>query len=79
MSESRDAEISAAIDDLVTGEMSREDFVRRATVLGLSMTAIGGMIAAAGGWVGAAQARPFGGQTVCILIAAEGDEKGVKD
>jgi multiple sugar transport system substrate-binding protein len=69
------------IDGLVSGEMSREQFIRRATLLGLSTAAIGGMLAAAGKAT-AADLRAAGalaGTTVSILVAAEGDDKGVKD
>ncbi len=81
----RDAEVIDAIERVVTGEMTRGDFVKRATVLGLSASAIGGILAAAGGRVETAgaslagSAQPFAGQTVSILVAAEGDDKGVKD
>src|SRR5436305_282534 len=74
----RDAEAGDAIGDLVTGTMSRDDFIRRMTVLGFSATAIGGMLAGAG-VAGAATDRRFAGQTVSILVAAEGDDKGVQD
>jgi len=74
----RDAEAGDAIGDLVTGTMSRDDFIRRMTLLGFSATAIGGMLAGAG-VAGAATDRRFAGQTVSILVAAEGDEKGVQD
>jgi len=74
----RDAEAGDAIGDLVTGSMSRDDFIRRMTLLGFSATAIGGMLAGAGK-AEAATDRSFAGKTVSILVAAEGDEKGVKD
>ena len=51
MSESIDRHEGAtmdAIEGLVTGEMSRDDFIKRLTVLGFSASAIGGMLAAAG-------------------------------
>ncbi len=69
------------IQGMVTGRLSREEFVKRAAVLGFSMTAIGSMLAAAGkaGAGGFGAAMPYAGQTVSILVAAEGDEKGVKD
>ena len=67
-----------AIDGLVTGEMSRDDFIKRAALLGLSASAIGGILAAAGK-ADAATGRAFAGQTVSILVAAEGDDKGVRD
>jgi len=67
-----------AIDGLVTGQMSRQEFVKRATFLGLSASAIGSILAAAGK-ASAAAGRAYAGQTVNILIAAEGDDKGVRD
>ena len=36
------------VGGLVSGQMSRDEFIRRAGLLGLSATAIGGMLAAAG-------------------------------
>jgi multiple sugar transport system substrate-binding protein len=69
------------VGELVTGQLSREDFIKRAGMLGFSMTAIGGMLAAAGKATAADYelAKQFAGATVSILIAAEGDEKGVRD
>src|SRR5713226_842178 len=67
-----------AIGGLVSGEMSREDFVKRMGLLGFSATAIGGMLAAAGK-ADASAGRAFAGKTVSILVAAEGDDKGVQD
>jgi multiple sugar transport system substrate-binding protein len=67
-----------AVEGLVTGEMSRDDFIKKAALLGFSATAIGGMLAAAGK-ADAAAGRAFADQTVSILVAAEGDEKGVRD
>jgi multiple sugar transport system substrate-binding protein len=69
------------IDGLVSGEMGRDQFIRRATLLGLSTTAIGGILAAAGKATAAdlGAARSLAGTTVNILVAAEGDEKGVRD
>jgi multiple sugar transport system substrate-binding protein len=81
MSESidrRDAATMDAIDRLVTGRMNRQDFVKRATALGLSIGAIGSILAAAGK-ASAAEGKAFAGTTVNILIAAEGDDKGVHD
>lgn len=69
------------IDGLVSGEMSRDQFIRRATLLGLSASAIGGMLAAAGKAT-AADLRAAGalaGGTVNLLVPAEGAEKGVQD
>ncbi len=73
-----DAEAMDAIEGLVTGQMSREGFIKRAAVLGFSASAIGSMLAAAGK-ASAADSRAFAGTTVNILIAAEGDDLGVKD
>jgi multiple sugar transport system substrate-binding protein len=81
MSESidrHDAATMDAIEGLVTGQMSRQGFMKRAAVLGFSASAIGSMLAAAGK-ASAADSRIFAGQTVNILIAAEGDDLGVKD
>ena len=81
MSESidrRDTATKDAIDGLITGQMSRQEFVKRATFLGLSAGAIGSILAAAGK-ASAAEVRAFAGTTVNILIAAEGDDKGVHD
>ena len=69
------------IDELVSGEMGREQFIRRATMLGISATAIGGMLAAVGKAT-AADTRAAGslaGSTVNLLVAAEGDQLGVQD
>ena len=44
----RNAETMDVIGGLVTGQLSREEFIRRAGMLGFSMTAIGAMLAAAG-------------------------------
>ena len=67
------------IGGLVSGETSREEFIKRAGMLGLSATAIGGMLLAAGKATAAdaRAARGLAGDTVNLLIAAEGDEKGV--
>jgi len=81
MSESIDRKDLAtmdAIEGLVTGRMSRQDFVRRATALGLSAGTIGAILAGAGKAT-AAEERRFAGQSVNFLIAAEGDDKGVHD
>src|SRR5712692_12067682 len=67
-----------AIEGLVTGRMSRQAFVKRATVLGFSAGTIGAILAAAG-QASAAEGRRLAGTTVNILIAAEGDDKGVHD
>lgn len=47
---------NALIDDLASGEMDRQEFIRRASVLGLSMSAIGVALGAFGG-----AAPAFGG------------------
>jgi multiple sugar transport system substrate-binding protein len=67
-----------AIGGLVSGEISRDVFIKRMTLLGFSATAIGGMLAAAGK-ADASAGRAFAGKTVHILVAAEGDDKGVQD
>src|SRR5207302_1138207 len=64
--------------ELVGAEISREAFVKRMAMLGFSASAIGGMLAAAGK-ADASAGRAFAGKTVSILIAAEGDDKGVQD
>jgi len=74
----RDAEAGDAIGDLVSGAMSRDDFIRRMGMLGFSATAIGGMLTAAG-VADAATDRRLAGKSVSILVAAEGDDKGVHD
>src|SRR5580765_1883713 len=74
----RDGATMDLIDSLVTGEMGRDDFFKRMAVLGFSASAIGGILAAAGK-ADAAAGRAFAGTTVNILIAAEGDDLGVKD
>src|SRR5712691_8632782 len=76
--ESRDSATMEAIDGLVTGQLTRQDFVKKAAVLGFSATAIGSMLAAAGK-ASAADSRLYAGKTVNILIAAEGDDLGVQD
>lgn len=77
----RDAAIFDAIEGMVTGQMSRNDFVKRAGALGLSASAIAGILVGAGKASAADQrrARQFAGTTVNILVAAEGDDKGVHD
>jgi len=81
MSESmdrRDGATMDAVQELVSGQLSRQDFVRRAAAMGLSASTIGAILAGAGK-ASAAEQRRFAGSTVNILIAAEGDEKGVHD
>jgi multiple sugar transport system substrate-binding protein len=74
----RDGATMDVIEGLVTGDMSRDDFIKRMAVLGFSASAIGGMLAAAGK-ADAAAGRAFAGKSVSILVAAEGDDKGVRD
>jgi multiple sugar transport system substrate-binding protein len=80
----RDAATMDAIEELVTGSMGRDEFIKRLTYLGFTTSAIGGMLAAAGK-AGAgvdrlySEARPYQGATVRILVVAEGDDKGVRD
>jgi multiple sugar transport system substrate-binding protein len=74
----RDEATMDVIDGLVTGEMGRDDFIKRMAVLGFSASAIGGILAAAGK-ADASAGRAFAGKTISILVAAEGDDKGVKD
>jgi len=76
--ESRDSATMEAIDGLVTGQLTRQDFMKRAALLGFSASAIGSILAAAGK-ASAADSRLYAGKTVNILIAAEGDDLGVKD
>lgn len=69
------------VGGLVSGQMGRDEFIKRAGLLGLSATAIGGMLAAAGkanaGDLRAASR--LAGSTVNLLIPAEGADKGVRD
>src|SRR2546428_11790523 len=74
----RDGATMDGIEGLVTGEMSRDDFIKKMALLGFSASAIGGMLAAAGK-ADAAAGRAFAGKTISILVAAEGDDKGVRD
>jgi len=69
------------VGGLVSGQMSRDEFVKRAGLLGLSVTAIGGMLVAAGKATAADEraARGLAGGTVNLLIPAEGADKGVRD
>ena len=69
------------IDELVSGEMTRDQFIRRATMLGISATAIGGMLTAAGKATAAdlKVAGSLAGGTVNLLVPAEGAEKGIQD
>lgn len=69
------------VDGLASGRISRDEFVKRAGLLGLSTTAIAGMLAAAGkATAGDLQhTRRLAGSTVNLLVPAEGADKGVKD
>jgi multiple sugar transport system substrate-binding protein len=80
--EQGDLHVMDTIDKVVTGEFTRQQFVKRATALGLSATAIGGILAALGDQAEAAVAgaeRLYAGQSINLLVAAEGDDKGVQD
>jgi multiple sugar transport system substrate-binding protein len=69
------------VTGLAAGQMSRDEFIKRAVGAGLSVTAIGGMLAAAG--VANAgdlrEARRLAGGTVNFLVPAEGAQVGVQD
>lgn len=78
-SDRHDSAAGDAIGGLVSGEMSRDEFIKRMGLLGFSASAIGGMLMAAGKADAASTAQPFAGKTISILVAAEGDEKGVQD
>ena len=69
------------VGGLVTGQMGRDEFIKRAALLGLSATAIGGMLAAAGKATAGdlRSASHLAGGTVNLLIPAEGADKGVRD
>ena len=69
------------IEQLVSGEITRDTFVKRAALLGLSAAGIGGVLVGAGKATAADRvaARGLAGGVVNMLVAAEGDEKGVKD
>ena len=84
MSESIDrgeGEAVHAIEDLAAGRINREQFIKKAGALGISAGAIGAMLAVAGRGQAAdlRNLRRYAGETVNMLIAAEGDEKGVAD
>ncbi|RDI73756.1 Bacterial extracellular solute-binding protein [Gaiella occulta] len=76
-----DTAIMDAVEGVASGQLSRSDFLRRAGMLGLSAATIGAVLAAAGKATAAdlVDARAFAGDTVRMLIVAEGDEKGIKD
>lgn len=69
------------VTGLASGQMSRDEFIKRAATIGLSATAIGGMLAAAG--VATAgdlrEARRLAGTTVNFLVPAEGAQLGVQE
>ena len=69
------------VGGLVSGEMGRDEFIKRAALLGLSATAIGGMLAAAGKATAGdlRSASRLAGTTVNLLIPAEGADQGVRD
>jgi multiple sugar transport system substrate-binding protein len=69
------------VGGLVSGQMSRDEFVKRAGFLGISASAIGGMLVAAGKATAADEraARGLAGGTVNLLIPAEGADKGVRE
>ena len=73
-----DAATMDAIEGMVTGRLTRDDFIKRAAALGFGASAIGGMLAAAGRASGSGFEQ-YAGTTINILVAAEGDEKGVQD
>jgi multiple sugar transport system substrate-binding protein len=69
------------VGGLASGEMSRDEFIKRAGMIGLSATAIGGMLAAAGKATAGDlhEARRLAGSTVNFLVPSEGAQLGVKD
>lgn len=69
------------VGGLVSGAMGRDEFIKRAALLGLSATAIGGMLAAAGKATAGdlRSASRLAGTTVNLLIPAEGADQGVRD
>lgn len=69
------------VTGLVSGKMSRDEFIKRAGLLGLSATAIGGMLAAAGRATAGdlRVASRLAGGSIQLLIPAEGADKGVRD
>lgn len=66
---------------LASGHMSRDEFIKRGSLAGLSATAIGGMLVAAGRATAADrhEASRLAGSTVNLLVPAEGAQLGVKD
>lgn len=77
----QDMAVLKAVQGVASGQLSRTEFLRRAGILGLSATTVGAVLAAAGQATAAdlANARAHAGETVRMLIVAEGDEKGIKD
>jgi multiple sugar transport system substrate-binding protein len=69
------------VGGLASGQMGRDEFIKRAALLGLSATAIGGMLAAAGKATASdlKSASRLAGTTINLLIPAEGADKGVRD
>ncbi len=69
------------VGGLASGHMSRDEFIKRASMLGLSATAIGGMLAAAGKATAGDlhESRRLAGSTVNFLVPSEGAQLGVKD
>jgi multiple sugar transport system substrate-binding protein len=69
------------VSGLASGRTSRDEFIKRAGMLGLSATAIGGMLAAAGKATAGDmhEARRLAGSTVNLLVPAEGAQLGVQE
>ena len=78
---SSDNATKGVIEQLVSGQITRDQFIKRAGILGISAAGIGGVLVGAGRATAADRvaARGLAGGTVNMLVAAEGDEKGVKD
>lgn len=103
-SDPRRARFDDVVEAIESGRLSRREFVRRATALGLSATAIGSVLAACGGGDSSApeteapatsapaestapaeepaattQAeKPYDGQTVRMIVVAEGEDRAVQ-
>lgn len=71
----------SVIEGLVSGALSRDQFIKRAGLLGLSASALGGMLVAAGQATASDRraARGLAGSTVNLLVPAEGAQLGVQD
>ena len=69
------------VTGLASGRMGRDEFIKRAVAAGLSVTAIGGMLKAAGvAYAGDLRAAErLAGGTVNLLVPAEGAQLGVQD